>query len=187
MTKPDKAVDETTPADTNPEQTTEFIEQGLSLLAQAKLDELAELADELGTKREEVEQHGTLSAQLEADKQECIRIQAENEARAKELDTVGRKQQERIGGMETAYATNLARAAELDRREQHVGNRETAADTREKQLDIKAENLLKDARTVADVKAANTEKEQSLEKREKSLEARKAKLREVELSRSGQT
>lgn len=141
---------------------TELIEQGLSLLAEQMLTEITELDEKLTAQRAEAEDYKSASAQIEADRKELIRFNAEIEAREKAAAAQKAKNEKDIRDIDKIQRHNRQRATELDQRE--IDNKRVTLELQEIQTQQNARAKL-------------------LASGEKKLEDRKAKLKDIEQAR----
>lgn len=134
---------------------TELIEQGLSLLAEQKLAEIEEQTIILTDMRAEAASYGTQAAQVEADRAELIRFNAE---------------------LEKQRVENEKRLDELDKVHQHQRDKQEELNARAGELDEKAAQL-------AEISRVQSERATAQDLENRRIDARKAKMLELEQTR----
>lgn len=161
------------------QQQEEFVEVGLSLLAQQKLDELTTIQSRVNDLRLQEKELIAVSVLAEESRTELA-----------ETEMIIRKERvaldQDIAAMEVIHEANKVKEAELRAYEKTLTSAKDALETREREIESKSETLIKDARWVSSLKKKNDEREGLLERREERFEERKAKLMEVEKARQTQ-
>lgn len=173
-------------ADESAAEKQQFIEVGLSDLAEKKLEELSDIQARIDTGKAEADKYATLAAEVEAAKQEVLDLNEDLKRREVAVLKQSADNDKALASLESIVTANEKKEVDLSRREQHNKAREKDLDAREKSVASRESDIQADARAVAEVRVKNQEAARILADREARLEERKAKLIATEKAITGQ-
>lgn len=171
---------------TTEKQASEFVEVALTDLAQKKLAELTETQSRLKEAAAKEEHYTTVTAEVDAAREELIRFNTEIKNREAATDKQKVENDKATHDLYQVHEAQAKKEGELAKRELQVIAREKESEQKERSLTSREEALASNVLLVSDEKTKLAERDRLITDRESRLEERKTKFSAIEKVRAGQ-